>query len=344
MELELTWIIVALLIILALGLSFSIGANDETPAPLAAVGIIKFSSVLMLGGFGLGFGTIFFSRGVASMVGEGILGPGITYSIWMLLSVLISTIIWLIVGSFMGIPLSSTHSLVGSIFGVVIVFSLFSGGIDPLTAFNNENMLRVVFSWFWSPLLGLLITLIIYKILERSYLSRLKGLNQIEKSERMFSITLIIAVFFANIWVGANSAEALGILYALYVNESLTIEGYYFYVVLCAISAFFGLYIAGRYVLRNLAGQLTEARPSDGVVIQISSSIILMICTIIYNVPISHSHLIVFCIIAMNIAQKKDVDYRGLGRMAIYWILTFPIAAIGAGIVYWILGASLGVM
>lgn len=335
MELELSGIIVIVLIILALALAFSIGANDETVAPLAATGTIKFAFVLMLGGFGIGFGTIFLSEGVASMVGEKILGPSITYSIWMLLSVLISAIIWLVVGSFSGIPLSSTHSLIGSIFGVVIVFAIFSGGIDPATAFNNEKLASVVLSWFLSPIFGLFVTLGLYKLLEYFYLSRLRGLNKIEKSERYFSFILLIAVFFAELWVGANSAEALGILFALYTSGQITLNAYYFYVVGCAIMAFFGLFIAGRFVIKNLASQLSDSRPSDGFIIQLSSALILMVCTVIYSVPISHSHVMVFCIIGMNVAQRKEVDYKGLGKMALFWVLTFPCAAIMAGFIYY---------
>ncbi len=335
MEYELAGIIVVVLIILAVGLAFSIGANDETTAPLAAAGTIKFKLVLIFGGFAIGVGTIFLSRGVASMVGEGLLGPSVEYSIWMLLSVLISAIAWLVIGSFAGIPLSSTHSLIGSIFGVVIVYAVASGGIDPSTAFNNDKLFSVVLSWFLSPLFGFLVTYGIFKIIQRVYLTRLKGLNQIEKSERNFSWILLVAVFFAEIWVGANSAEALGILYALHDNGSITIEGYYFFVVICGITAFLGLYVAGRYVIKNLASQLTEARPSDGFIIQLSSAIILMVCTVFYSVPISHSHVIVFCIIGMNIAQKKEVDYKGLGKMAVFWVLTFPIAALLAGTIYY---------
>ena len=343
MDYEIAGIIVVVLIILAIGLAFSIGANDETTAPLAAAGTIKFKLVLIFGGFAIGVGTIFLSKGVASMVGEGLLGPGVKYSIWMLLSVLISAIIWLVLGSFAGIPLSSTHSLIGSIFGVVLVYAIGIGGIDPTTAFNNEKLASVVLSWLLSPLFGLLVTYGLFKLIQRVYLTRLKGLNQIEKSERNFSWILLIAVFFAEVWVGANSAEALGILYAMYDNGSLTIEGYYLFVVVCGVTAFFGLYIAGRFVIKNLASQLTEARPSDGFIIQLSSAIILMVCTVFYSVPISHSHVIVFCIIGMNIAQRKEVDYRGLGKMAVFWLLTFPIAAIIAGTIYFGFVSTLGV-
>ena len=335
MDAELSFIIIIFLIGMAFGLSFSIGANDETPSPLAAAGTLKFKLVLILGGTGLAIGMIFLSEAVASLVGEKILGPGIKYTVFMLLAVLLSSIIWLIVGSFVGIPLSSTHSLIGSIFGVVMVYALFSGGIDVNTAFNWEKLTNVVISWVISPLAGLLITYILYKIIARLFLTKLKGLNQIEESENKFAWALVFAVFAACIWTGANSAEALGILYALYSNGSLSLQEYYVFVVICAIIAFLGMYIAGRYVIKSLASQMTDARPSEGFIIQVSASIILAIATI-FGVPISHSHVMVFCFIGLNMAQKKEVDYKDLGKMTIYWVLTFPVAAFMAGIIYFI--------
>ncbi|MFX1448269.1 MAG: inorganic phosphate transporter, partial [Promethearchaeota archaeon] len=106
-----------------------------------------------------------------------------------------------------------------------------------------------------------------------------------------------------------------------------------FYALLCGIASCLGIYIAARYVVRNLASQMIDSRPSESLITQISSALILMIATLL-SLPISHSHVIVFCIIGMSLAQKKEVDYKALGKMAIYWILTFPVAAIVAGLIY----------
>lgn len=331
---ELSFILIIVVILLAFGLSFAIGGNDETSTPLAAVGSVSFVYVLIIGGAGLAIGTIFFSEGVASLVGSGILGEGIDYKVYMLLAVLISSILWLVVGSFAGIPLSSTHSLVGSIFGVVIVYSLSVGGVDPSIALNWEKLGRVVLSWFISPVAGLLVTYGIYKLISRFFLQRHKGLTKIENSERKFVWGLLIAVFLASMWTGANSAEALGMIYALYDNGTILLSSYYALVVVCGIFAFLGLFIAGRYVIRNLASQMTDTRPSDGFIIQLASALILMFTTVIWSVPISHSHVIVFCIIGINVAKKNEVNYSGLGKMALYWVITFPMAALLAGLLY----------
>jgi len=331
---DLTSILVIVLIILAISLAFAIGANDETLSSLVGAGVIKFKVALLIGGVAVGAGMFSFSFAfVAKTVGADLLGEGLTYTSFMLLTVLISSIIWLVVGSFAGIPLSSTHSLIGSIVGVIIVYSFLQGGVNPETAFNWVKLGNVVLSWFISPVFGLIITFVLFKIIAKTYLSKLKGLNQIENSEKIFKWLLLITVIFAEIWVGANSGEALGILYGLLDNGSLNMGQYLFYAFLCGISSCIGIYIAARYVIRNLASQMIDSRPSEGLIIQLSTALILMVATLL-SLPISHSHVIVFCIIGMGLAQKKEVDYKGLGKMGIYWVLTFPIAAAFAGFIY----------
>ncbi len=327
-------IVVIVLIVLAIALAFSIGANDETLSTLVGAGVIKFKLALLIGGIAVGAGMFSFAFSfVAKTVGADLLGETLTYTDFMLLTVLISSIFWLIIGSFAGIPLSSTHSLVGSIVGVVFVYALTQGDVNPETAFNWVKLNNVILGWFISPTFGLIITYVLFKILAKTYLSRLKGLNQIEKSEKYFKWLLLFAVVFSEIWVGANSGEAVGILYGLFDKGSLNLGSYVFFALICGIASCLGIYIAARYVVRNLASQMIDSRPSEGLITQISSALILMIATLL-SLPISHSHVIVFCILGMSLAQRKEVDYKGLVIMGMYWILTFPVAAILAGFIY----------
>lgn len=331
--------LIIVLVVMAVALAFSIGANDETLASLVGAGVLKFKVALIIGGTAIGAGMIMFSGGfVPETVGKSLLGEGLEakYTNIMLLTVLVSSIIWLVIGSFAGIPLSSTHSLIGSIVGVVFVYAILQGGVDLSTAFNYDKLRDVVLSWFISPISGLLITYLLFKISVKLFLSRLRGLNQIEKSEKNFKIMLLIAVIFAEIWVGANSGEALGILLGLRNNGSINNGQYITTAIFCAIFAFLGIYFAARYVIRNLASHMINTRPSEGFIIQMSSAVILMIATLM-SLPISHSHVIVFCIVGLSIAQKKEVDYKGLGKMGLYWVLTFPVAALLAGFLYFVL-------
>ncbi|MFX1358522.1 MAG: inorganic phosphate transporter, partial [Promethearchaeota archaeon] len=168
-----TSILLIVLIIMAIGLAFSIGANDETLSTLVGAGVVKFRIALIIGGIAIGGGMIIFSERVAATVGANILGEGIYYTVYMLLTVLISSILWLVIGSFAGIPLSSTHSLIGSVVGVVIVYSFNQGGLNISSAFNWDKLSNVIISWFLSPLFGLLVTFFLFKLIAKFFLSRL---------------------------------------------------------------------------------------------------------------------------------------------------------------------------
>jgi len=327
-------ILIIVLIGLAFALSFSTGANDETLAPLAGANIFKFKFVLMLGGVALACGLIFLSQGVSKTVGSDILGPDMKYSTYMLLAVLIGSITWLILGSLLGLPLSSTHCIIGSVFGVVIIYALFQGDVELASAFNNDLLINIVISWFLSPIFGFLISYMIFKTLGKFHLFRLKGLNQIEKSERLCTWLLLFSVLGCGLFAGGNDGgKIVGLLYGLYNNGSINISQYFFFVVVCGIFVFLGIYFVGRFVIKNLASQMTEARPSEGFVIQLSSMLILMVYTLL-ALPVSHTHVLVFAILGLNLAQKKETDYKALGKMIAFWILTFPIAALFAGFMY----------
>ena len=79
---------------------------------------------------------------------------------------------------------------------------------------------------------------------------------------------------------------------------------------------------------------MITSRPSEGIILQLSSSVILMIATL-FGLPISHSHVVVFCILGLNLAQQKEIDFKSLAKMGVYWVLTFPIAAILSGLLYY---------
>ncbi len=335
MAIELVVILVIFTVILALGLSFSIGANDETVSPLVGANVLKFKVVLIIGGVATAIGLIFLSQGVGSVIGEDLLGDGITYSVFMLIAVLMSTIIWLILGSLAGIPLSSTHSTIGSIFGVLLVYSYFNEAVNPFTCLNYDLLTIILLSWILSPIIGFVVSYLLFKIISKVCLSKLKGLNKIERTEKYFTWLLLIAIIIAELFVGGNDgANAVGLLYGVYDSGSITTVEYYILIIFCGLCLFLGLFTTGRFVIKNLASQMTDARPSEGFIVQSSTGLIIMFCTVVWFLPVSHSHVIVFCIIGLNVAQKKEIDYKAIGKMVFYWIVTFPIAAILASVIY----------
>jgi len=115
------------LIVSAALLSFAHGANDVANAvgPLAAIVQASLSGdftnavsipfwVMMIGAFGISFGLFLFGPKLIRMVGSQItkLNPMRAYC------VALSAAITVIVASWLGLPVSSTHIAVGAVFGV----------------------------------------------------------------------------------------------------------------------------------------------------------------------------------------------------------------------------------
>ncbi|MGR3364312.1 MAG: inorganic phosphate transporter [Maritimibacter harenae] len=115
------------LVISAALLSFAHGANDVANAvgPLAAIvhaeqvgefaGKVSIPTwVMIIGAFGISFGLVFFGPKLIRMVGSQItkLNPMRAYC------VALSAAITVIVASWLGLPVSSTHIAVGGVFGV----------------------------------------------------------------------------------------------------------------------------------------------------------------------------------------------------------------------------------
>ena len=94
-----------------------------------------------------------------------------------------------------------------------------------------------------------------------------------------------------------------------------------------------GLIIVGKNVIKSVGGSLVKMRPSDGVVIQLSSVVVLFIATM-FGLPISGSHVLIFAILGAAYIKGERPDRKSFRKMVVSWIVTFPVAALLSGILY----------
>src|SRR5690606_27294656 len=90
-------------------------------------------------------------------------GNGAELFIWGMMASLISAALWLHIAAYLGWPVSTTHSIVGAITG----FGAVSVGIA-----NVEwlNLLTIAASWLTSPLLGGVLSFIIFLVIRKAIL------------------------------------------------------------------------------------------------------------------------------------------------------------------------------
>jgi PiT family inorganic phosphate transporter len=172
-ELDLSYsILLILCLVAACGFEFVNGFHDTANAvatviytnslkPWHAVilsGICNFTGVL-IGGIGVAVGII------NLLPVESLVDQNIAHSLAMILALLISAISWNLLTWYFGIPCSSSHTLIGSILGVGLAYSLLPGVHQ--SAVNWGKAIDIGLSLLISPMFGFTMTIILMYLIRR---------------------------------------------------------------------------------------------------------------------------------------------------------------------------------
>ncbi|MCU7906407.1 MAG: inorganic phosphate transporter [Candidatus Thiodiazotropha sp. (ex Epidulcina cf. delphinae)] len=173
MEIISEWgtVFIALAVIFGLYMSWGIGANDVANAMGTSVGsgAITVKQAIIIAAIFEFAGAFIAGGSVTKTIRKGIIDPSSIAGspellIYGMLAALLASAIWLMFASTRGWPVSTTHSIVGSIVGFAVV----GIGVD---AVNWGKIGSIVASWIVSPLVGGLIALILMISIRRLILN-----------------------------------------------------------------------------------------------------------------------------------------------------------------------------
>lgn len=165
-ELEFSYSFLLILCLLAAcGFEFVNGFHDTANAVATVIytNSLKPWTAVVLSGIcnfcGVFFGGIGVAVGIINLLPvESLVDQNIAHSLSMVMALLISAIIWNLLTWYMGIPCSSSHTLIGSILGVGIAYSLLPGGNEA--AVNWGKAEEIGLSLLISPLFGFSMTIV----------------------------------------------------------------------------------------------------------------------------------------------------------------------------------------
>ncbi|MFX1363798.1 MAG: inorganic phosphate transporter [Promethearchaeota archaeon] len=317
-------VIITIFIVISIIISIGIGANDETMAPLYGSRILNMKQILILATIFAICGAVILGEGVAKSVGDKILlldyeTTDINQNA-VVMTILISTAIWLILSSALGLPISSTHSTIGGIMGIGLMLGSV-GGI------NWNTILGMSIWWLLSPIVGFVVTYLVVKILNKYKLKYLKGFQDYERSENIYSyIILIVICITAFSRAGNDCSNAVGIVAG--IGDDINLPAL---LVITGFSLAGGIIILGRIVIKNL-GKITELRPSTAFAVQVPTAAVMLLGTI-QKIPLSGSHLLVASLVGLSKASNAPME-KGILKIVAIWLLTFPISAIFAIVLF----------
>ncbi|KAJ1944197.1 hypothetical protein GGF37_002309 [Kickxella alabastrina] len=206
---EYTWIF-AVGIVASISDAFGIGANDVANSFASSVssGSLTLAQACLIAIFTEFLGALLLGSSTSETIKGGILSverfvdqPELL--MMGMLCALIGSASWVIFASKKGMPVSTTHSIVGAIIGVGI--AAFGGGAIQ---WGYSGVAKIITSWFVSPVASGIITSIIYLPTRYFILDHPNSLERgIKAIPIYFFITSLISAFYL-IYKGAPGTDA----------------------------------------------------------------------------------------------------------------------------------------
>ncbi|HED0575820.1 TPA: inorganic phosphate transporter [Campylobacter jejuni] len=178
-------------------MAFNIGGNDVANSFGTSVGAktVTIKQALIIAAVFELSGAIFAGAEVTKTIRSGIvifpnsLDPMLFVII--MFAALLSSGVWIFIATKKGLPVSTTHSIVGGIVGASIMMGLLKfDGIQTLSMVKWSEILRIAISWIASPLLGGIVAYIIYSYIDKKILKPSEKLNDdlknIKKERKKF--------------------------------------------------------------------------------------------------------------------------------------------------------------
>ncbi|MEM5773659.1 MAG: inorganic phosphate transporter, partial [Anaerolineaceae bacterium] len=226
------------------------------------------------------------------------------------------------------IPSSSTHSLVGGIFGAVIA----AGG---LAALQTGGIIRILLSLFLSPVLGIaagfLLTLLFY------YLARNATPNV---NEVFMALQVPFSVLLATSY-GANDAQktmAMITLSLIAVGRLDTFDVPTWVILISAGATAVGILLSDQRLVHKLGSKFFRLKPIHGAGAEAGASIILLGSSLL-GYPASSSQVITSAILGSGAADRVNKVRWGIaGQILQAWLVAIPVSMLLAAACYWLLG------
>ncbi len=311
--------ILILIIILAVFFDIANGWHDcanaiatvvstKVMSPMQAV--VLAASMNILGAF--------LSTAVAKTIGTGIVDPKAVTDV-VIISALLSAILWNIMTILLGLPVSSSHALFGGIAGAAMAH----GGAGIL---NVGGIIKILTSLLISPIFGIICGYLFMKLILRLFGQLAPGVIS-----KYFGRLQILSSSFMAFGHGSNDAQkAMGIITMALVSGGVikTMDVPKWVILICALAMGFGTLFGGWKIIKTLGVKMLKLEPIHGFAAETSSAAII-IASSHFGLPVSTTHVVSSAILGVGATKRLSAVRWGIaGKIVLAWVLTLP-ACIG---------------
>lgn len=319
-----------IIILLALIFDFYNGMNDaaNSIATIVSTRVLTPLQAVIWAAFFNFIAAFIFGVSVAATIGTGIVDVNIVDN-FVIFGGLAGAVLLTASATHYGLPISVSHSIIGGYGGAAIA----KAGISALILSGYTKVLIFI---FLAPIMGLIIAFIFSVI--TMWIVRKKSPTKVDKWFR--SLQLVSAALFS-LSHGSNDAQkTIGIITVVLFTNQLIGDVFYvpFWVIIISYTVIaLGTLIGGWKVIQTLGMRITKLTPFGGFSAETSAGITVIIATIL-GIPVSTTHTITGAIIGVGSTKRLSAVRWGVARNILWaWVLTIPLSAIFAAVVFYIM-------
>ena len=311
----------------AVALAFANGANDisKSIATLVGSGESDYKRAVIIVALATAAGGVLASAWAVKMTllfTKGLLAPQAQINQLFALSVLAGSIGWVQVSTRIGMPVSTTHAIIGS----VVLTGIYTFGFDQILWASLTH--KIILPLLLSPVVAFGLSWAIFHCLY--WLCAKKYCLNCHWAHWASAMSS----GFARGMNDTPKIAAMGLIFYYLVDPKVHIAPHWFFLALAVAMATGGI-VMGFRVTETLAHKVTAMNHLEGFAANLATSV-LVIATAIHGFPVSTTHVSSSAIMGMG-ARKGFAGVNGkiVREILLAWLITLPAAGAMAVAAYW---------
>jgi inorganic phosphate transporter, PiT family len=318
--------LVALIIAIAVLFDFVNGFHDaaNSIATVVATRVLSPTQAVSMAAVFNFLAAMVFGTGVAATVGRGFVNTDVVTP-YVVLAGLIGAIVWNVLTWYFGLPISSSHALIGGYAGAAVAKAGLHGVIVGRWP---STLIFIVVAPMIGLALGFVLMIIVYRVFHRWTPAHM---DRYFRHAQLFSAALLSGAH------GTNDAQkTMGIITAALVagqfQSSFAVPKWV--IVISASAMGLGTLSGGWRVVRTMGTRLTRLKPRSGFAAETGAAISIFFATHL-GLPVSTTHVVAGSIAGVGAIQRvRAVRWTLAANIVIAWVLTIPAAAALAAVAF----------
>ena len=311
--------VVVIIILVALTFDFLNGFHDaaNSIATVVSTRVLSPQKAVLWAAFFNFVAAFVMGTAVAKTMGKGMIDLSVVTN-EVILAGLIGAITWNLFTWYYGLPVSSSHALIGGYAGAAVA----KAGVGAiLLAGWTKTLIFIVMAPLMGLLVGFLLMVSVTWIFRRWHPFKL---------DQLFRRLQLVSAGLYSLGHGGNDAQkTMGIITGLLVSGGYlkTFDVPLWVILISHAAIALGTMFGGWRIVKTMGTKITKLQPMGGFCAETSGAITLFVATHL-GIPVSTTHTITGAIIGVGATRRiSAVKWGVAGRIVWAWVLTIPLSA-----------------